>query len=110
VSSAAAAAGTSASGTVTPRAGTGSYAGAVKAKPQDWHVQFYMGGEKLDAESTVYGAVHKYLKKNPNGLYFSPGQPRIGGAFGGFAPIKFIRVEGPPPKHEGDYFSSNSDF
>lgn len=34
-----------------------SYAGAVKAAPKDWHLEYYISGQRLSLESTVYGAL-----------------------------------------------------
>lgn len=40
-----------------PRA---SYAAAVKSEPTDFHLEFTIGGQDVDLDTTVYGAVHKH--------------------------------------------------
>jgi E3 ubiquitin-protein ligase TRIP12 len=64
-----------------------SYAGAVKAPPTDWHLEFSINGNVLSLEDTIYGAVHKISKTSPSptNVFSLP------------VTFKFRRVEGPPP-------------
>ena len=78
------AAGPSGSGTGTPR--TASYAGAVKAAPTDFHLEFTLDGNKLALDDTIYGAVHKYHKAPP-GMNMHTGA----------VTVKFSKVDGPRP-------------
>lgn len=85
--------GPSGSGTVTPR--TGSYAGAVKTAPSDWHLDFYINGQRLSLEDTIYGAVHRNQQPAASGT----STPAAGslGVFSMPVTIKFRKVEGPAP-------------
>ncbi|EST08765.2 hypothetical protein PSEUBRA_001462 [Kalmanozyma brasiliensis GHG001] len=57
--SASAASGSSSSATASP-AKPSSYASALQKKPSDWHLEFSIGSEKLDLDTTIYGAVHRF--------------------------------------------------
>ncbi|KLT39033.1 hypothetical protein CC85DRAFT_298164 [Cutaneotrichosporon oleaginosum] len=80
-------AGAGSSGTPTR---TGSYAGAVKTAPVDWHLEFSVDGQTLRPTDTIYGAVHKYAKSSP-----VPGN-----VFALPVTFKFRKVDGPLPKDE----------
>ncbi|KAG8976344.1 Ubiquitin fusion degradation protein 4, partial [Tulasnella sp. 427] len=40
-----------------------SYATALKAKPTDWHLEFFMDDHPLPLDMTIYGAVHQNLMR-----------------------------------------------
>nr|XP_031864296.1 uncharacterized protein CI109_000209 [Kwoniella shandongensis]KAA5531368.1 hypothetical protein CI109_000209 [Kwoniella shandongensis] len=84
-----AAVGPSASGVATPR--TASYAGAVKTAPVDWHLEFFINGNQISLEDTIYGAVHK----NQSTIQSSNS---YGGVFNLPVTIKFKKVNGPGPE------------
>ncbi|WWC88486.1 uncharacterized protein L201_003397 [Kwoniella dendrophila CBS 6074] len=80
--------GPSAGGSGTP--GGSSYAGALKTAPSDWHLEFFINGNKLSLEDTLYGAVHR----NQNAM--AGGNPAgYGGIYNSPVTIKFRKVEGP---------------
>ncbi|KAK4666173.1 Ubiquitin fusion degradation protein 4 [Podospora pseudopauciseta] len=65
-----------------------SYAAAIQAVPQDWHIEFSINGKVIPNETTIYRAVHssattsdEYLGRN---------------VWSAVHPIKFRRVPGPP--------------
>ncbi|WVF68897.1 hypothetical protein IAT40_003670 [Kwoniella sp. CBS 6097] len=64
-----------------------SYAGAVKTAPSDWHLEFFVGGNKLSLDDTIYGAVHRNQDSIPDGGY--------GGVYNSPVTINFKKVEGP---------------
>jgi E3 ubiquitin-protein ligase TRIP12 len=72
--------------TATPTR-TGSYAGALKSAPTDWHLEFSINGHVLALEDTIYGAVHKMSNRDsaPVNVFNLP------------VTFKFRKVEGPPP-------------
>ncbi|WVR06423.1 hypothetical protein IAU60_003454 [Kwoniella sp. DSM 27419] len=76
----------SGSGADTPRGS--SYAGAVKTAPNDWHLQFAIGGQPLSLRDTVYGAVHRNKSSLPDAGGFV-------GAYGSAVTITYKKVEGP---------------
>ncbi|KAF2760194.1 hypothetical protein EJ05DRAFT_498159 [Pseudovirgaria hyperparasitica] len=66
-----------------------SYAAALQATPQDWHIEFTVDGQPITNETTIYRAVHfQQLQSDDNG-------PRP--VWSAIHTIKFKRVEGPPP-------------
>ncbi|KAK4190904.1 hypothetical protein QBC35DRAFT_376785 [Podospora australis] len=78
-------------GTPTPSASSRpmSYAAAIQATPQDWHIEFSINGKVIPNETTIYRAVHsssvnsdEYASRN---------------LWSAIHPIKFRRVPGPPP-------------
>lgn len=77
---------------------TGSYAGAVKTAPVDWHLEFSVDGQILGITDTIYGAVHKYAKKSS-----APGS-----AFNHPVTFKFRKVDGPLPKDDEQEVSHNA--
>ncbi|KAK8858675.1 hypothetical protein IAR55_002904 [Kwoniella newhampshirensis] len=81
-----AAAGISGGGLTTPR--TASYAGAVKTAPVDWHLEFFINGNAVSLEDTIYGAVHKNQDTIHSGNSY-------GGVFNLPVTIKFKKVDGP---------------
>ena len=66
-----------------------SYAAAIQAVPQDWHIEFSIDDKPLASETTVYRAVH-YTRSNPT-------EPSIRNVWSAVHPVKFKRVAGPPP-------------
>lgn len=68
-----------------------SYAGALKTEPTDWHLEFFLNGEKLDIDDTIYGAIYKHKHaagfSGVNDFITTP-------------VIKFRKVEGPLPTKE----------
>jgi E3 ubiquitin-protein ligase TRIP12 len=66
-----------------------SYAAAIQAVPQDWHIEFSLDDKILSNETTIYRAVH-----NPAGPIDEHTSRSVWSAI---HPIKFKRVSGPPP-------------
>ncbi|GBE89625.1 hypothetical protein SCP_1602880 [Sparassis crispa] len=75
--------------TSTPK---GSYAAALKAKPSDWHLEFFMDDHKLPLDLTIYGAIHQHEMRKKSG----PTLP-LSMIWQGVYSIKFKKVPGPPP-------------
>ena len=66
-----------------------SYAAAIQAVPQDWHIEFSLDDKVISNETTIYRAVH-----NPSGPVDDHTSRSVWSAI---HPIKFKRVPGPPP-------------
>jgi E3 ubiquitin-protein ligase TRIP12 len=66
-----------------------SYAAAIQAVPQDWHIEFSLDEKLISNETTIYRAVH-----NPAGPVDDHTSRSVWSAI---HPIKFKRVSGPPP-------------
>lgn len=66
-----------------------SYADAIQAVPQDWHIEFSVGDKVIANETTIYRAVHSI-----SGLIEEQTSRSVWSAI---HPIKFKRVPGPPP-------------
>lgn len=66
-----------------------SYAAALQAIPQDWHIEFSIDDQPVASDTTIYGAVH-FNKAQPAEL-----PPR--NVWSAIHTIKFKRVPGPPP-------------
>ncbi|KAI9818909.1 MAG: Ubiquitin fusion degradation protein 4 [Pycnora praestabilis] len=66
-----------------------SYAAAIQATPQDWHIQFSMGEEPISNETTIYRAIHHNQVK--------PDESAARNVWSAIHSIKFKRVSGPPP-------------
>ncbi|TVY82255.1 putative ubiquitin fusion degradation protein [Lachnellula suecica] len=64
-----------------------SYAAAIQAVPQDWHIEFSINGKAISNDTTIYRAVH-----NP-----SLDEHTSRGVWVGTHDIGFRRVPGPPP-------------
>ena len=77
-----------------------SYAAAIQAVPQDWHIEFSLDSRVIGNETTIYRAVHS-TTPNPDD------QPNRS-IWSATHPIKFRRVPGPPPA-ESIGFTSSSD-
>ncbi|KAF8862199.1 hypothetical protein BDZ45DRAFT_739500 [Acephala macrosclerotiorum] len=66
-----------------------SYAAAIQAVPQDWHIEFSLDEKVISNETTIYRAVHSTsttVEEHTNRSVWSA-----------IHPIKFKRVPGPPP-------------
>ena len=66
-----------------------SYAAAIQAVPQDWHIEFSVNDQPLSNETTIYRAVHFTRPQQSEGPQRS--------VWNGIHTIKFKRVQGPPP-------------
>ena len=66
-----------------------SYAAALQAVPQDWHIEFSIDGQAVLYDTTIYGAVHF------NKAQLAEPVPR--NVWSAIHTIKFKRVLGPPP-------------
>ncbi|KAF8576807.1 hypothetical protein K439DRAFT_1366247 [Ramaria rubella] len=77
-----------------------SYAAALKAKPNDWHLEFSMDDQILPLDLTIYGAVYQHEARKPSGPPLNPNT-----IWSGIYTVKFKKVPGPPPLSEGDGLS-----
>ncbi|KAF4946623.1 hypothetical protein FSARC_14150 [Fusarium sarcochroum] len=94
---------TGAHGTPTPSALSSrpmSYASALQAVPQDWHIEFNLDSKLIPNETTIYRAVHTSASNSDEHLSRS--------IWSTVHPIKFKRVPGPPPA-ESLSFTSNTE-
>jgi E3 ubiquitin-protein ligase TRIP12 len=66
-----------------------SYAAAIQAVPQDWHIEFSLDDKVISNETTIYRAVHN-LSNNID-------EHASRSVWSAIHPIKFKRVAGPPP-------------
>ena len=66
-----------------------SYAAAIQAVPQDWHIEFSIGEQSISHETTIFRAVHY------NSPQSDDSSPR--NVWSNAHEIKFRRVPGPPP-------------
>ena len=66
-----------------------SYAAAIQAVPQDWHIQFNIDDKPVPHHTTIYRAIHDH---KPD--YTDPTTRNVWSAIHS---IKFKRVQGPPP-------------
>jgi E3 ubiquitin-protein ligase TRIP12 len=66
-----------------------SYAAAIQAVPQDWHIEFSLDDKVIANETTIYRAVH-----STNTAVDEHASRSVWSAI---HPIKFKRVPGPPP-------------
>lgn len=66
-----------------------SYAAALQAVPQDWHIEFSIDDQAIPYDTTIYGAVH-FNKAQP-------AEPVPRNVWSAVHTIKFKRVPGPPP-------------
>lgn len=66
-----------------------SYASALQAIPQDWHIEFSIDGQPIVNETTIYRAVH-YNKHATD-------DASSRNVWSAIHSIKFKRVSGPPP-------------
>lgn len=66
-----------------------SYAAAMASIPQDWHIEFRVGGEVVTNETTIYRAIYRSMQ---NG-----GEESGGSVWSTVHTVRFRRVPGPPP-------------
>lgn len=66
-----------------------SYAAALQAIPQDWHLEFTVNGQSISNETTIYRAVHSN--------HSSHDEFPARNTWGQTHAIHYKRVEGPPP-------------
>jgi E3 ubiquitin-protein ligase TRIP12 len=66
-----------------------SYAAAIQAVPQDWHIEFSLDDKVIANETTIYRAVHSTSTTVDEHASRS--------VWSAIHPIKFKRVPGPPP-------------
>lgn len=66
-----------------------SYAAAIQAVPQDWHLEFIVNGQPVSKETTIYQAVH-FNKPQLN-------DSSSRNVWSSLHTVKFKRVPGPPP-------------
>ncbi len=66
-----------------------SYAAAIQAVPQDWHIEFSINGQSLPNETTIYGAV---LNNRPETT-----DPAPRNIWSAIHTVNFKRMPGPPP-------------
>ena len=66
-----------------------SYAAAIQAVPQDWHIEFSINGQPLPNETTIYGAVLNNKSESADHV------PR--NIWSAIHTVNFKRVSGPPP-------------
>ena len=71
-----------------------SYAAALKAKPIDWHLEFWMDDHLLPLDLTIYGAIHQHEMRKKVGALPSSAM------WQGVYTVKFKKVSGPPPSQE----------
>ncbi len=64
-----------------------SYAAALAAVPQDWHIEFSMEGKQIPKDTTIYRAVYHNRQQ--------PQDPSARNIWSGVHSIKFKRVKGP---------------
>jgi len=87
-------------GTPTPGASSRpmSYAAAIQAVPQDWHIEFSIDGKVIPNETTIYRAVHSSASNTGDHLSRN--------IWSDTHPIKFRRAPGPPPPESIAFASS----
>ncbi|KAL8736754.1 MAG: hypothetical protein Q9166_000120 [cf. Caloplaca sp. 2 TL-2023] len=66
-----------------------SYAAAIQAVPQDWHIEFSIDDKPIPNDTTIYRAVHVNRSE--------PSDPKTRNVWSALHSIKFKRVQGPPP-------------
>ncbi|TCD69149.1 Ubiquitin fusion degradation protein 4 [Steccherinum ochraceum] len=89
-----------------PPAAKTSYAAALKTKPSDWHLEFYMDEHQLPLDLTIYGAIHQHeARRKSSGQALSPSM-----IWQNVYSIKFKKVHGPAPAsaNRGDDLSTRS--
>lgn len=78
-----------------------SYASALQAVPQDWHIEFSLDDKVIPNETTIYRAVFMSATKAEDAHVSRS-------IWSATHPIKFKRVQGPPPA-EATSFTANSE-
>lgn len=77
-----------------------SYASALQAVPQDWHIEFSMDNKVIPNETTIYRAVHTSTSNSDELVSRS--------IWSATHPIKFRRVPGPPTSESFAFGTNNS--
>lgn len=85
----------------TPHPPKTSYATALKAKPTDWHLEFFMDDHPLPLDMTVYGAVHQHVMRQEATV------PPLSTLWNNIYTVKFKKVPGPVPV-EGKHSARSS--
>ncbi|KAI9673009.1 MAG: Ubiquitin fusion degradation protein 4 [Caeruleum heppii] len=78
--------------TLTPSSSAGrhmSYASAIQAVPQNWHIEFSIDGKPIPNEMTIYRAVHNSHEDEETTTFRN--------IWSAMHSISFKRVPGPPP-------------
>jgi E3 ubiquitin-protein ligase TRIP12 len=88
---------TASTSAVTPTASSRpmSYAAAIQAVPQDWHIEFSLDDRPIANETTIYRAVHNSTGQGDEHMNRS--------VWSAVHPIKFKRVSGPPPSEPSSF-------
>ena len=73
-----------------------SYASALQKKPSDWHLEFWLGNERLTFDTTIYGAIHRF-ETSPERAGSSSGSAQNRYIWGNIYTIKYKKVPGPVP-------------
>jgi len=76
-----------------------SYAAAIQAVPQDWHIEFSLDDKPISNETTIYRAVHSNTTQVDEHASRS--------VWSAIHPIKFKRVPGPPPAEPSSLAQAN---
>lgn len=76
-----------------------SYAAAIQAVPQDWHIEFSLDDKPISNETTIYRAVHNSTAQVDEHASRS--------VWSAIHPIKFKRVPGPPPAEPSTLAQAN---
>ena len=66
-----------------------SYAAAIQAIPQDWHIEFSINDQPISHQTTIFRAVHRTGMSQPVDL---PGR----NVWSGIHTVNFRRAQGPP--------------
>ncbi|KAL9002615.1 MAG: hypothetical protein Q9188_004470 [Gyalolechia gomerana] len=66
-----------------------SYAAAIQAVPQDWHIEFSIDGKPVRHDTTIYRAIRDHEPDRTD--------PATRNVWSAIHSIKFKRVQGPPP-------------
>lgn len=74
-----------------------SYAAALKAKPSDWHLEFYIDEHKLPLDLTIYGAIHQHEVRKKTSPAISPSL-----IWQNVYSVRFKKVSGPAPLSDGN--------
>ncbi|KAL8741772.1 MAG: hypothetical protein Q9190_005662 [Brigantiaea leucoxantha] len=87
---------------INPSAARGamSYAAAIQAVPQDWHIEFSIDDKPIPNETTIYRAVH-YNRSLPS-------DPITRNVWSAIHTVKFRRVSGPPVPEPSSLTSSEA--
>jgi E3 ubiquitin-protein ligase TRIP12 len=81
-----------------------SYAAALKAKPNDWHLEFSMDDHILPLDLTIYGAIHQHEIRKRSGAL--PQNLLWQGVY----TITFKKVSGPLPSSDCLYISLSPSY